>query len=197
MGVDSGTRVEIGGLVDYYKATMESGQELGQVWQPSFTMAASALVGASGLTEAVQFQHKLAGVVEAFSKFMSDSSTGVHYLADAALSIADNYASADMDMAAEMTSVADAFTPPPNRSAVTEAAETQMASQREAYFHPQHATENEGLPRPEPRRSAANCVDVTPDQDANNHAKKYEGLETWHPNEPEPVTDFGPHVSVA
>lgn len=195
MGLTDGTRADIGGLFDYYKATTTSMKEFGDGWAPSFNMAAGALVGASGVTEALQLQQKLAGVVEAFSKFMSDSENGVRYLADGALSVADNYATADMDMAAEMTSVADAFAPTADRSDVADASSAQFASQREAYFHPTSGRDE--IPPPAPS-SFDKCYDVPPtaDEEANWHSRKFEQYETWRPNEPEPQTDFSDHVSV-
>lgn len=197
MGLNDATKAELGGFLDYYKAAFDSVKDIGDGWTPSFNSAAGALVGASGVTEALQFQQKYAGVLEAFTKFMSDSSLGMHYLADGALSIADNYVTGDMNMAAEMTNVANAFAPAPDRSDVTDAANAQMASQREAYFHPDTTTQKEQLPRAAyPQCRADESVDLTPDADANDHSKKYEGLETWYPNEPEPETDFSDHVSV-
>lgn len=196
VGINSETRVELGGLLDYYERTAELQSDLGQVWMPSAGTAATAYVGASGVTEALRFGQKYAGVIEALNKFVSDSGLGLHYLADGALSIADNYLAGDVGMAAEMTSVADAFAPTAQRSDVTDAANAQLASQREAYFHPDTAPAKEQLPRAKFPVCQADTDDLTPDEDANNHSKKYEGLETWHPNEPEPQTDFGPHVSV-
>lgn len=183
MGLSDETTADIGGLFDYYKAMGESGKDIGKVWMPSFNLAASALVGSSGVTEALQFQQKLAGVVEAFSKFMSDSGNGVRYLADGALSIADNYATADMDMAAEMTSVADAFTPTPDRSDVADANSAQFASQREAYFHPTY--EKDKLPPPVQSDTVGKCYDVPPtaDEEASWHTRKFKGLETWTPDQ--------------
>lgn len=196
MGINSETKVELGGLLDYYQHTAELQNDLGQVWMPSVGTASTAFVGASGVTEALRFGQKYAGVIEALDKFVSDSGLGLHYLADGALSIADNYVAGDMGMAAEMTSVAEAFAPTPQRSDVTDAADAQLASQREAYFHPDTATQKEQLPRPKFQVCRADTDTLTPDEDANNHSKKYEGLETWHPNEPEPETDFSAHVSV-
>lgn len=190
MTMNDETKADIKSLFDYGTTTEMQAGTMGKDWNGPLARASSAATaGQSGITEAIRFGQKMGGAVQALNEFMSDACKGATFLGTGALTIADHYVTADMSMAKEMTTVADAFMPTSDKSMGREASESEFAAQRDAYFHPQIKDGAKPLPPPtEVNYSGPN--EKSPSQDATDHHQKYYRSETWHPIDPKAPVEY-------
>lgn len=188
MALNDQTKADIKSLVDFSTQVMHQAGTMSQDWAGPISRACSVAAGMSTVTEAVRFGQKLSGCMQALNDFTPDAFKGMTYLGYGTLTIADNYVTGDLSQAQEMSSAAEAFLPPADRSAATEANESEFAAQREAYFHPKTGTVDTELPAADPGQKAP-AAPPTPDEVADEHRKKYAQSETWRPEDPNaPVT---------